>query len=115
MLFAGITTVHWPELLPAPTPAPTAFARGVLGVSTITGEPFNLWKTGWSIFVQIPKCEQKDSGVLLVRGDVRRYGRDACAPSFLYQVHVNGTWLGGRDVAVRAGALEGSDPFLCCV
>ena len=48
---------------------------------------------------------------MLVRGDVQRYGGDACAPSFVYQVHVNGSWMGGHDVAVRAGSLESSDPF----
>jgi hypothetical protein len=111
VLFTGITTLHWPELLPAPTPSPTASAQGDPHVSTITGETFDLWKTGWSTFVQIPRGESQDSGKLLVRGDVRRYGRDACAPSFLYQVHVNGTWLGGHEVAVRAGSLESSDPF----
>jgi len=111
VLFAGITTVHWPELMPAPTPAPTASAHGDPHVSTITGETFDLWKTGWSTFVQIPRSEHEHSDKLLVRGDVRRYGGDACAPSFLYQVHMNGSWLGGHDVAVRAGSLESSDPF----
>ena len=63
VLWAGITTVHWPELLPAPTPAPTASAHGDPHVSTITGETFDLWKTGWSTFVQIPRSEQEGSGV----------------------------------------------------
>ena len=113
MFITGITTVNWPELLPAPTPSPTsvppAHAEGDPHVRTITGLTFDLWKTGWSTFVQIPRSGE--SSKLLVRGDVRRYGGDACAPSFLYQVHVNGTWLGGHDVSVRAGSLESSDPF----
>ena len=37
VLWAGITTVHWLELLPAPTPAPTASVHGDLHVSTIPG------------------------------------------------------------------------------
>jgi hypothetical protein len=118
VFFTGITTLNWPELAPpaptpptpAPTPVPTAAAVGDPHVNSITGLKFDLWRTGWSTFVQIPQSEEK-SAKLLVRGDVRRYGRDPCAPSFLYQVHVNGSWLGGHAVIVRAGSLESSDPM----
>merc|ERR1719383_868863 len=41
MFITGITTVNWPELLPAPTPSPTsvppAYAEGDPHVRTITG------------------------------------------------------------------------------
>ena len=35
VLWAGITTVHWLELLPTPTPAPTASVHGDRHVNTI--------------------------------------------------------------------------------
>jgi len=110
VFFTGITTLNWPEQAPAPTPSPTVSANGDPHVQNMIGDTFDLWKTGWSTFVQIPQNED-GSVKLLVRGDVRRYGRDPCAPSFLQQVRINGTWLGDHEIIVRAGSLESSDPF----
>merc|ERR1719284_361799 len=71
VFFTGITTLNWPELAPpaptpaptaaptsAPTPAPTAAAIGDPHVSSITGLKFDLWRTGWSTFVQIRRVRK---------------------------------------------------------
>ena len=34
-------------------------------MSTITGETFDLWKTGWSTFVQIPRSQKGEAVELL--------------------------------------------------
>jgi len=89
-------------------PAPSAV--GDPHVSTITGDSFDLWRTGWSTFVQIPLASIEPSQ-LLVRGDVRPYGGAPCAPAFLQQVRINGSWLGNHDISVHGGSLESSNPF----
>ena len=66
-------------------------------VTTLTGDSFDLWRTGWSTFVKFPL---KVSVKLLVRGDVCPYGGSRCAPSYLQQVRITGSWLGGHDVSV---------------
>jgi len=89
----------------------TPHAVGDPHVSSITGETFDLWRTGWSTFVQIPQYPSKDSAKFLVRGEVRPYSGDLCAPAFLQQVHVNGSWLGDQEIEIHAGSLESSNPF----
>ena len=53
--WAGITTVHWPELLPAPIPAPAASAHGDLHVPMAVFVPislrFHCWQRTVPIFV----------------------------------------------------------------
>jgi hypothetical protein len=93
------------------TPVIDVFAVGDPHVSSITGESFDLWRTGWSTFVQIPQLVMEDSAKFLVRGEVRPYSGARCAPAFLQQVHVNGSWLGHQEVSIHAGSLESSDPF----
>mmetsp|Transcript_19268 Transcript_19268/g.51464 ORF Transcript_19268/g.51464 Transcript_19268/m.51464 type:complete len:768 (-) Transcript_19268:30-2333(-) len=89
----------------------TMYAVGDPHVSSITGETFDLWRTGWSTFVQIPQFLSEDSVKFLVRAEVRPYSGDACAPAFLQQVHVSGSWLGNQEIEIHAGSLESSDPF----
>ena len=79
-------------------------------VKTITGDSFDLWRTGWSTFVQIPLALVNPTK-LLVRGDVRPYEKAPCAPAFLQQVRINGSWLGTLDISVHSGSLESSNPF----
>ena len=58
-------------------------AVGVLHVSTVTRESFDLWRTGWSTFVQVPLASVEPSK-FLVRGDVRPYGGAPCARFFFF-------------------------------
>lgn len=90
-----------------------ASAVGDPHVSSIAGDSFDLWRTGWSTFVQVPLASE-GSPKLLIRGDVRPYGGAQCAPAFLQQVRINGSWLGTHDITVRGGSLESSNP-LCIV
>jgi len=87
-----------------------ASAIGDPHVSTITGDSFDLWRTGWSTFVQVPLASVGPSK-LLVRGDVRPYGGAPCAPAFLQQIRINGSWLGNHGISVHSGSLESSNPF----
>ena len=54
---------------------------------------FYLWRTGWSTFVQNPQHSQAGSTKLLIDGHVRPYTAAPCAPAFLQEVRMNGTWL----------------------
>lgn len=87
-----------------------AYAIGDPHVRSITGDSFDLWRTGWSTFVKIPRGVGT-TDKLLIRGDVRRYGGSPCAPSYLQQVRITGSWLGGHDLSVHGGSLESSSPF----
>jgi len=81
-------------------------------VTSVTGEKFDLWKTGWSTFVQIPKDVQPNSvPKLVVTGNVVPYGGDKCAPAFLQNVKMTGSMIEGHEVLVRAGPLDGAAPF----
>jgi len=81
-------------------------------VTSVTGEKFDLWKTGWSTFVQIPKDVQPNSvSKLVVTGNVLPYGGDKCAPAFLQNVKVTGSMIDNHEVLVRAGPLDGATPF----
>ena len=96
---------------PSTTTPVLVFALGDPHVSSVTGETFDLWKTGWSTFVQIPQVTSQDPAKFLVRGEVRPYSADRCAPAYLQQVHVNGSWLGNQEIEIHAGSLESEEPF----
>jgi len=104
-------TTHKGWLMCTEPPEMRVFAIGDPHVSTITGDSFDLWRTGWSTFVKIPLEVSEKPDKLLVRGEVRPYGGSPCAPSYLQQVRINGSWLGGHDVSVHGGSLESSSPF----
>lgn len=90
----------------------TISAVGDPHVTSVTGEKFDLWKTGWSTFVQVPRhVEIHSSPNLLVTGNVQVYGRDPCAPSFLKEVTITGSRFGYHRINVRAGSLESEHPF----
>ena len=81
-------------------------------VTSVTGERFDLWRTGWSTFVQIPKdVEPSASPKLVVTGNVLPYGSDTCAPAFLQDVKFAGSMLKHHEILVRAGPLDGATPF----
>jgi len=86
------------------------YAVGDPHISSVTGEAFDLWRTGWSTFVKIPQHSQAGSTKLLIDGHVTPYTAAPCAPAFLQEVRMNGTWL-PREISVRAGSLESSEPF----
>jgi len=81
-------------------------------VST-TGEKFDLYRTGWSTFVQIPKHIATDEHARLhITGNVRADGSgDECAPVYLHEVAMTGSMLKHTTVLLRAGPLESSAPF----
>eukprot|EP00450_Noctiluca_scintillans_P037068 CAMPEP_0194551052 /NCGR_PEP_ID=MMETSP0253-20130528/96025_1 /TAXON_ID=2966 /ORGANISM="Noctiluca scintillans" /LENGTH=715 /DNA_ID=CAMNT_0039398505 /DNA_START=31 /DNA_END=2178 /DNA_ORIENTATION=+ len=111
-------TLPTPVPTPAPTPVPTpavtpvleedAHAEGDPHILTVTGTSFDLWKTGWSNFVQIPM--RSETPQLLVRGNVEAFWGDPCAPAFLREVSVSGERL-GHSIVVRSGSLESSSPL----
>jgi len=82
-------------------------------ITSVTGEKFDLWKLGWSTFLQVPQVPKQDEGVkLLIRGSVEKFwGVDACAPAFLDQVHISGSWAGNRTVHIFSGSLESDKNF----
>ena len=82
-----------------------ASATGDPHVSTIIGDSFNLWRIGWSTFVQIPLASVKPSW-WLVRGDIQPYGSAPCVPAFSQQVRINENWLGINGFSVYCGSLE---------
>ena len=53
-------------------------------VASVTGEKFDLWRTGWSLFVQIPNDIQPElvPGLLVAENAVPNDG-DKCASSSL--------------------------------
>jgi len=104
-------TTHKGWLMCTEPPEMRVFAIGDPHVSTITGDSFDLWRTGWSTFVKIPLEVSEKPDKLLVRGEVRPYGGSPCAPSYLQQLRINGSWLGGHEVSVHGGSLESSSPF----
>jgi len=98
----------------APTLAPTPVAEdphaeGDPHILSVTGTSFDLWKTGWSNFVQIPM--RSETPQLLVRGNVESFWGAPCAPAFLREVSVSGERLGHRNIVVRSGSLESSSPL----
>merc|ERR1719374_511169 len=100
------------NLCESDTPITTVSATGDPHVTSVTGESFDLWKTGWSTFVQIPKDVQPNSvPKFVVTGNVVPYGGEKCAPAFLQNVKMKGSMMDGHEVLVRAGPLDGAAPF----
>merc|ERR1719374_443716 len=100
------------NLCESDTPITTVSATGDPHVTSVTGEKFDLWKTGWSTFVQVPKDVQPNSvSKLVVTGNVLPCGGDKCAPAFLQNVKVTGSMIDNHEVLVRAGPLDGATPF----
>jgi len=104
-----------PTLSPAPQPthAPTTgtYAIGDPHIQNVVGDTFDLWRTGWSNFLQIPLHLAGEEPRLLLRGNVERYWGDQCAPAFLQEVSVSGRLLNGRKVFIKSGSLETAWPF----
>ena len=87
-------------------------AVGDLNVTSVTGEKFDLWKTGRSSFVPIPKDIQPESVPKLpITGNIVPYGGDKCAPAFLQNVQSSGFLDDGHEVLVRTGHLDSATPF----
>ena len=82
-------------------------------VTSLTGEKFDLSKTGWSTFVKISDPDAKVN--LLVRGNVEAYEQDGCPPAFLQDMELTGAWLRDSTIFVRAGSLESAVPFAVSV
>lgn len=78
-------------------------------MQSVTGISFDLWRTGWSDFVQIPFGA--GTSQLLVRGNVEAFWRSDCAPAYLRELSVSGERLGGRQIMVRSGSLESASPL----
>ena len=89
-------------------PTPSPFIRDPHVIS-LTKQKFDLWRSGWLIFVRIP--EEKDHVNLLVRGNVKANEEDGCATDFQQDMELTGAWLGNTTIFVRTGSLESSAPF----
>ena len=74
-----------------------------LHVISLTGQKFDRWRTGWSIFVRIP--DGKDHVNLFVRGNAKAYEEGGYAPAFQQDVELTGAWLGKTTIFVHAGSL----------
>merc|ERR1719374_474289 len=98
---------------PQPTLAPTSdtHAIGDPHIQNVVGDTFDLWRTGWSNFLQIPLHLAGEEPRLLLRGNVERYWGDQCPPAFLQEVSVSGRLLNGRKVFIKSGSLETAWPF----
>uniref|UniRef100_A0A7S1AQY9 VWFD domain-containing protein n=1 Tax=Noctiluca scintillans TaxID=2966 RepID=A0A7S1AQY9_NOCSC len=97
--------------------APPIIAEGDPHITSLTGQKFDLWKLGWSTFLQVPqKLVDGQSPKLLVRGNLRRYwGDNECAPAYLDEVALSGSWTGNRNVSVKSGSLESDQNFTVAV
>jgi len=96
--------------------SPNSYGPSSVGdphITSVTGEKFDLWKLGWSTFLQVPEQAETDNDVkLLIQGNVQRFwGSDECAPAFLDQVHISGSWAGNRTVHIFSGSLESDKNF----
>ena len=58
-----------------------ASALGDPHVSSITGDSFDLWRTGWSTVVKVPLASY-DLSKVFVRGDVRPHRGALCTLAF---------------------------------
>jgi len=93
------------------TTPPDSHAVGDPHIQSVIGTTFDLWKTGWSKFLQIPMHTSTAPPQLLVRGNVEAYWGGKCAPAYLQQVMVAGERLGNRSIFIQSGSLESSAPF----
>ena len=96
--------------------SPTSCGPSSVGdphITSVTGGKFDLWRLGWSTFLQVPQQTKTDNDVkLLFQGNVQRFwGSDECAPVFLDQVHISGSWAGNRTVHNFSGSLESDKNF----
>ena len=80
-----------------------------MNVISLTGQKFDLWRSGWLMFVRTP--EAKENANLPVRGNVRAYEADGCDTAVQQDMELTGAWPGNNTVFVRAGSLEISAPF----
>ena len=69
-------------------------------VSTVTSASFDLWRTGWSTFVQVP----------LASVDQSKFFWSVVA-SDCTEVRINGLWLRSHDAVVHSGSLKSPNPF----
>ena len=76
-------------------------------VISVTGEKFDLCKTGRSSFVPIPEDLQPESvPKLLITGNVVSYAGDICAPTSLQNVQISESMADGHEVLARAVQAE---------
>ena len=66
-------------------------------VTSVTGAKFEIWKTGWSLFVQIPKD---------IQPELVPYDGDKCGHAFWQNVQISGSMADGHEVLVRADKAE---------
>ena len=84
--------------------APHVVAVGDPPVTSVTGEKFDLSKTGWSTFVQIPKdVIPTATPKLSVTGDVLLFVGGNCALAFLQNLKIADSQMENHEVPVRAG------------
>lgn len=93
------------------TDEPQVSAVGDPHLTSVTGETFDLWKTGWSTFVQIPKDAQGNRALLILTGNVKSHGSHRCAPTFLEELQISGSSVAYNQILLRAGSLESAVPF----
>eukprot|EP00450_Noctiluca_scintillans_P015170 CAMPEP_0194514252 /NCGR_PEP_ID=MMETSP0253-20130528/46647_1 /TAXON_ID=2966 /ORGANISM="Noctiluca scintillans" /LENGTH=392 /DNA_ID=CAMNT_0039357885 /DNA_START=40 /DNA_END=1214 /DNA_ORIENTATION=+ len=112
------TTAPTTSPTPAPTTPPTpsatledSHAVGDPHIQSVIGRKFDLWRTGWSKFLQIPMRNSVAAPQLLVRGNVEEFTGGTCTPAYLKQVSVSGARLGNRSIFIQAGSLESTTPF----
>eukprot|EP00450_Noctiluca_scintillans_P018249 CAMPEP_0194536358 /NCGR_PEP_ID=MMETSP0253-20130528/75261_1 /TAXON_ID=2966 /ORGANISM="Noctiluca scintillans" /LENGTH=309 /DNA_ID=CAMNT_0039382273 /DNA_START=129 /DNA_END=1058 /DNA_ORIENTATION=+ len=86
-------------------------ASGDPHITSMSGEKFDLYRLGWSTFIQVPQGPSQEKPKLLVRGHVREYSGSTCAPAYIDEVTISGSWAEGRVVHVKAGPLESSHQF----
>ena len=91
------------------------FGKVVEGKNVIrlTGQKFDLWRSGWLMFVRIP--EGKDNANLHVRGNVKAYEEDGCDTAVQQDMELTGAWPGNNTIFVRAGSLESPTLFVVSI
>jgi len=100
-----------PEPLPITSAPEDSHAVGDPHIQSVVGRKFDLWRTGWSKFLQIPMHNSVAAPQLLVRGNVEEFVGGTCAPAYLKQVSVSGARLGNRSIFIQSGSLESRTPF----
>jgi len=112
-----------PTASPTPNPTTSPTLQPTLGgnidvsaigdphIQSVVGVKYDLWRTGWSKFLQIPMHTSVEAPQLLVRGKVEAFWGGKCAPAYLRQVMVTGERLGNRSIFIQSGSLESTTPF----